>query len=124
MPDMQVQSLVWEDPLEKKMATHSSILPWRVRGQRSLAGPSPWGCRESDTTEQLTLSLHLFLKMQQERCLGSKCILPSFRICSHFLWGIVIETWVLEFHGYSLTVFNSIISIFMILSKFSLNLPF
>ena len=33
-----VQSLVWEDPLEKEMATHSSVLAWRLHGQRSLAG--------------------------------------------------------------------------------------
>ena len=28
--EMQVQSLGWEDPLEKEMATHSSILAWRI----------------------------------------------------------------------------------------------
>ena len=28
--DTQVQSLGWEDPLEKEMATHSSILAWRI----------------------------------------------------------------------------------------------
>ena len=28
--DMWIQSLGWEDPLEKKMATHSSILAWRI----------------------------------------------------------------------------------------------
>ena len=33
-----VQSLVWEDHLEKEMATHSSVLAWRLHGQRSLAG--------------------------------------------------------------------------------------
>ena len=37
-----VQSLGGEDPLEKKMATHSSILPRKFYGQRSLAGYSPW----------------------------------------------------------------------------------
>ena len=36
------------------MATHSDILAWRSHGQRSLAGYSPWGPKESDTTEQLT----------------------------------------------------------------------
>ena len=46
-----VQSLGWKDPLEKEMATHSSILAWRTHGQRSLAGYSLWGHRESDTTE-------------------------------------------------------------------------
>ena len=33
------------------MATHSSILAWRIHGQRSLVGYSPWGGRESDSTE-------------------------------------------------------------------------
>ena len=36
--EMVVQSLGWEDPLEKGMATHSSILVWRIHGQRSLVG--------------------------------------------------------------------------------------
>ena len=31
-----------------------------LHGQRSLAGCSPWGCKESDTTEQLTLSLSYY----------------------------------------------------------------
>jgi len=35
------------------MATHSSILAWRIRGQRSLVGYSPRGRKESDTTERL-----------------------------------------------------------------------
>ena len=38
-----VRSLVWEDPLEKGMAAHSSILAWRIHGQRSLVGCNPWG---------------------------------------------------------------------------------
>ena len=33
------------------MATHSSILAWRTHGQRSLAGWSPWGAKEGDTTD-------------------------------------------------------------------------
>ena len=46
------RSLGWEDSLKKGMATHSSILAWRIPWS-----PSPWGCKESDTTEQLSLSL-------------------------------------------------------------------
>ena len=50
-----VQSLGWEDPLEEGMVTHTSILAWiiprRAWGQRSLAGYSPWGLKESDMTE-------------------------------------------------------------------------
>ena len=49
-----------ERSLEKEMATHSSILPGESHGQRSLAGYSPWGHKESDTTELLSTStLHL-----------------------------------------------------------------
>ena len=37
--------------LEKEMATHSSVLPWRIPGTRSLVGCRLWGRTESDTTE-------------------------------------------------------------------------
>ena len=53
MQEMWVRSLSQEDPLEKEMATHSSILAWESHGQGSLAGYSPWGHKELDTTEQL-----------------------------------------------------------------------
>ena len=43
-----VPSLGWEDPLEKGTATHSSFLAWRI--------PWTWACKESDTTESLSLS--------------------------------------------------------------------
>ena len=52
MQDTWVQSLGGEDPLKRGMATHSSLLAWRIHGQRSLAGYSPWGCKELDTTER------------------------------------------------------------------------
>ena len=51
MWETQVQSLQWEDPLDKGMATHSCILAWKIHGQRSLAGYSPWSHTESDTIE-------------------------------------------------------------------------
>jgi len=38
------------------MATYASLLAWRIHGQGSLAGYSPWGRKESDTSGQLTLS--------------------------------------------------------------------
>ena len=37
--------------LEKEMATHSSLLAWRIQGQGSLVGCHLWGCTELDTTE-------------------------------------------------------------------------
>ena len=52
----QVGSLGWEDPLEEETATRSSILTWRIPWTKKLQ--SPWGCKELDTTEQLTLSLY------------------------------------------------------------------
>ena len=55
MQETWVRSLCWEDPLKKGMATHCTIfLLGESRGQRSLVGCSPWGHKESDTTEWLT----------------------------------------------------------------------
>ena len=53
MQETWVQSLGWEDLLEKEMATHSSILAWKIPWRKSLVGYSPWGRKESDTTERL-----------------------------------------------------------------------
>ena len=54
--ETQVQTLGWEDPLEKGMKTHSTILDGKFHGQRSLADYSSWGHKELDSTEQLSLS--------------------------------------------------------------------
>ena len=51
-----------EDLLEKKMATHPSILPGEVHGQRSWAGYSPWDHKEWDVTVQLTFTFTEHLK--------------------------------------------------------------
>ena len=62
LPAMQetwVRSLGQDDPLEKEMATHSSILPGRTYGQGSLAGYSPRGCKELEVTERLHFTLHV-----------------------------------------------------------------
>ena len=49
MQETQVQSLGWEDPLEKEMATHSNILAWKIPWTEE---PSRlWGHKESDMTE-------------------------------------------------------------------------
>ena len=48
--EMVVQSLCREDPLEKEMATPSSILVWEIPWTEEPGGPSPWGCKESDMT--------------------------------------------------------------------------
>ena len=59
MQKTQIQSLDWEEPLEKEMATHFYILTWKKsHGRRSLAGCcSPWSHKESAETERLMLNL-------------------------------------------------------------------
>ena len=49
--ETQVQTLDGEDPLEKGMATHSSILPWRIPWTEETVDYLPWGRKESDVTE-------------------------------------------------------------------------
>ena len=51
MQETQVRSLGWEDNVEKRMATHSNILAWRIPWTEGLVGYSPWGREESDTIE-------------------------------------------------------------------------
>ena len=54
-----VRSLGWEDPLEKGKAAHSSVLAWRIQW-------GPWGHKELDTTEQLSLHFTLPLLCENE----------------------------------------------------------
>ena len=49
MRETWVQPLGWEDPLERGMATHSSVLAWRIPWTEEPGGLySPWGLKESD----------------------------------------------------------------------------
>ena len=64
----QVQFLGQEDPLEKGMATHSSILAWEIPWTEEPSWYSPWGYKQSDMTEHLSFhftsnkgNLHLVL---------------------------------------------------------------
>ena len=57
----QVQSLGWEDPPEEEMAIHSSILAWRIPWTEESGGLSPWGCKESDTTEATSHTSQLYI---------------------------------------------------------------
>ena len=54
MEQTQVRSLGQEDPLEEEMSPALVLWPGESFGQRSLAGYSPRGCKESDTNEQLS----------------------------------------------------------------------
>ena len=48
--ETQVQSLGWEDPLEKEMQPIPAFLPGKAHGQRNLAGYGPWGRKELNMT--------------------------------------------------------------------------
>ena len=54
--ETRVRSLGQEDPLEKEMATHSSIIACRILWTEETGSYSPWGRKESDMSEWLTLS--------------------------------------------------------------------
>ena len=56
MLETRVQSLGWEEPLEKDMATHASVLAWRTPWTEEPGGLPVRGTAESDTTERLTRS--------------------------------------------------------------------
>ena len=56
MQEIQVQSLGQKDPLEKRMATYSSILAWRIPMNRGTWQAIVHGVAESDMTERLTFS--------------------------------------------------------------------
>ena len=55
MQETQIQSLVGKIPWRREWLPTPVFLPGEFHGQQSLMGYSPWGCKESDTTEQLTL---------------------------------------------------------------------
>ena len=80
MQETQVWSLRWEDPLEKEMATHSSMLAWESHGQRSLAGYSPWSHKSRTWLKQLNHHHLQWASMvaQTAKNLPAKCRRPSF----------------------------------------------
>ena len=53
-----IQSLGWENPMEESMATHSSILAWRIPMDRGAWWAAVHGIAESDMTEQLRTTQH------------------------------------------------------------------
>ena len=65
-----VQSLGREDPLEKEWLPTPVFLPGKSHGQRSLVGYSPWGGKESDTTE-VTLT-HTHTHVRADTCIRAR----------------------------------------------------
>ena len=99
LPAMQetwVRSWSWEDPLEKEMATHSSILTWRVPWTEEPVGYySPLGRKESDTTEWLILSEQkeqqqqkrlIFVHLSSPKLSQSICAMRSTKMHQESNW--------------------------------------
>ena len=55
MWETRVPSLGWEDPLERKWQPTPVFLSGESHGQKSLRGYSPWGHKEWDTSERLSI---------------------------------------------------------------------
>ena len=75
MQEMRVQSLGWEDPMEKRMATHSSILAWRIPRIEESGGLHSMGSHKSQTQlsdSKATVNLTV---------VNYICILILFTIC-------------------------------------------
>ena len=96
MRETWVQSLGREDSLEKEMATHSSILAWRIPWTEEPGGHNPWGRKESGTTEQLHFASSLHFHSQlQAGVRGGRARPPPrlhprpwvYRVCAHHLQG-------------------------------------
>ena len=65
MQENPVESLAGEGLLEKEMATHSSILAWRIPWTEVLGELYPMGSKESDRTEPLTLTHSAQIQCQE-----------------------------------------------------------
>ena len=72
-----VRSLGQEDPLEKEWQPTPVFLPEKSHGQRSLAGYSPWDCKEWDMTEQLSMQAHLRLEQRNLHNMGKHLFAPQ-----------------------------------------------
>ena len=94
MQETWVQSLGQEDPLEKEMATHSSILAWKFHGWRSLIGYSPWVAKSRTQLSNFTGSL------EEETGYAQLNLLPlSFFKGSACNWRPCVLLWFNDMHA-------------------------
>ena len=84
MKETRVQSPGWEDPLEKEMATHSSILAWRIPWTEDLAGYSPWsgkGVKHDWATNTSTFNLQAYAgRLTWYSLLDCPCVLEGMLV--------------------------------------------
>ena len=94
---MQVLSLGRDDPLEEGMAAHSSVLAWRIPGQRSLGGYSPRGSIQLHTTEHVCTHT-LIIETKAAFC-SLPC--PSLSNSGYFspFWPCCSDSWLVTHHA-------------------------
>ena len=78
MQKTQVQSLGWEDPLEKEMATYSSNLAWKIPWMEESGRYSPWGHKELDFSQ-------------------SEQLFTFFYFISDIIWYLSFSLWLTSF---------------------------
>ena len=83
MWEILVRSLGWEDSLEEGMATHSSVLAWRLLMDRGAWRATAHGVAKSDTTEQLSKA-HTVSRLHGEESLSLKNKIYSGHILLFF----------------------------------------
>ena len=88
MRDTQVLSLGRKDPLKKGMATHSSILAWRIPWMEEPGGYSLWGPKESDTTQRLNTFFTFILAVAVGLRVPNICLFSP--LCPH--WDLILAT--------------------------------
>ena len=79
MQEMWVPSRGQEDPLEEGMQPPPVLLPAESLGRRSLVGYSPWGHKESDTTERLSMPFTDSLRNRRDSGPASEVSFGSVR---------------------------------------------
>ena len=115
--------LGWEDHLDEVIATHSSILVWRIPWTVKPSGYSPWGCKESKTikaTEHAHMQHELVLETQKDSFLPfflesfhvretehfcvPPCLAPSSARTEALLWRTLLDV---ALHLYPLISFHN-----------------
>ena len=86
--EMWVRSPGWEKPLKEGMATHSSIPAWRIPWTEELAGCSPRGHKESDSTERQSTAQHSYMWWKEWEWKAFYRLTQRRPTCSPPLWPI------------------------------------
>ena len=88
--ETRIRPLGWKDPLEKEMATHSSILAWRIPWTEGPGSYSPRGNKESDTTERLHTHMYLFAGCAGFCCGAQASLVVACRLSCLVACGILV----------------------------------